>query len=364
MVVRVLHVLDKLSVDSGVSNAVMNWYNQLNHDILTFDFMVNEKPDEAIREKLEKHGAKIYIMPALKVVNLFAYIKALRSFYKTCSYQIIHGHVANSAVFYLGLAKTIPHRILHSHSTRSSDVWWKRIRNWFLVRPARLAANAYAACSEEAAIYLFGKNAPVTIIFNGIDADRFTFDETVRSETRSLLNVGVKTVIGHVGRFSAVKNHDFIIDVFYEVYQKNKNTCLLLIGNGELYGTIIRKIKNHKLEDAVALVEVTEKVGAYLNAMDVFILPSLFEGLGLVAIEAQAAGLRVIASEKVPTVINVGGNVEFLPLDKAAWVSELLDVQEDQSRGKKANPIRGSCFDIETQTKILSEYYERLLQMV
>ena len=156
---RVLHVLDKISVGSGVSVVVMNYYSKLDHKKITFDFMLNEDVDEETRTYIESNGSKIFIMPNLKTANTFKYIKALKRFYKTHDYKIVHGHVVNSAVFYLGIArKKVLFRIIHSHNTRSSDVFWKRIRNWLLTRFIRSVANSYMACSEIAAEFLFGKN--------------------------------------------------------------------------------------------------------------------------------------------------------------------------------------------------------------
>jgi len=359
--IRILHVLDKISIDSGVSAVVMNYYEKLDHGKLTFDFMINEDTNAATRAYIESKGSKIYLMPRLKVANTFRYIKALKAFYKNHEYQIIHGHVANSAVFYLGLAKKVPYRIIHSHSVKSSDIFWKRIRNWFLTRFIKFTANNYIACSKEAATFLFGKNANATIIHNAVDVERFSFDESARADTRDML--GLKNehcVIGHIGRFSAVKNHGFLLDAFSEVYSKNTFTRLMLIGEGELYGETVRKAEKLGIKQAILFVGVTEKIGAHLSAMDVFVLPSLFEGLGLAGVEAQASGLKVLASENVPKEIDVTGNVEFLKLDRSIWAKKLLSAPGNGERAKQAEKVKGSRFDIETQVKILCSYYEGL----
>lgn len=362
MGIRVLHVLDKISVDSGVSSVVMNYYTKLEHDKVTFDFMLNEDTDVKTRAYIEGNGSNIYVMPKLKSADAFQYLKALKEFYKNHDYKIIHGHVANSAVFYLGLGKNIPYRIIHSHSIKSSDILWKRIRNWFLTRFIKGVANRYVACSEEAAKFLFGRIHNVTILNNAIDMEKFIFNKEKRREIRSSLELKDETVIGHVGRFSPVKNHDFLIDVFHEVYRNNKNTRLLLIGNGELYGKIVQKVKKLGLEEVILFLGATDNVGAYMSAMDVFMLPSLFEGLGLAGIEAQTSGLQVLASENVPRVMNVTGNVDFLKLDKAMWVQKILALQADRGRQEQGDKVKGSRFDIETQSQQLCKYYEKLLE--
>lgn len=362
MGIRVLHVLDKISVDSGVSSMVMNYYTKLEHNRLTFDFMLNEDTDLKTRAYIESNGSKIYVMPNLKVTNTFKYLKALKEFYKIHDYKIIHGHVANSAVFYLGLAKNIPYRIIHSHSIRSSDILWRRVRNWFLTRCIKGVANRYIACSKEAAKFLFGKTDNVTILNNAIDIEKFIFNQEKRKEIRSSLSLQDEIVIGHVGRFNPVKNHDFLIDAFYGVYKNNQNTRLLLIGNGELYGNIAQKVKKLGLEEAVIFLGATDNVGAYMSAMDVFMLPSLFEGLGLVGVEAQTSGLRVLASEYVPRVMDVTGTVDFLKLDKAVWTQKMIHLQANCGRQEQGNKVKGSRFDIETQSQQLYKYYEKLLE--
>lgn len=362
MGIRVLHVLDKISVDSGVSSVVMNYYTKLEHDKVTFDFMLNEDADVKTRDYIEGNGSNIYVMPKLKAAYAFQYLKALKAFYKNHDYKIIHGHVANSAVFYLGLAKNIPYRIIHSHSIKSSDILWKRIRNWFLTRFIKCVANRYIACSEEAAKFLFGRINNVTILNNAIDVENFVFNKEKRKEIRSSLGLKDEIVIGHVGRFSPVKNHDFLIDVFHEAYKNNNNTRLLLIGDGELYGNIVQKVKKLGLEEVILLLGATDNVGAYMSAMDMFVLPSLFEGLGLAGIEAQTSGLQVLASENVPRVMDVTGNVDFLKLDKTVWYEMIIHLQANYGRKEQGSKVKGSRFDIETQRRQLYKYYEELLQ--
>lgn len=362
MGIRILHVLDKISVDSGVSSVVMNYYAKLQHNRVTFDFMLNEDTDTKTKEYILSKGSKIYLMPRLKVTNTICYIKSLKEFYQNNDYQIIHGHVANSAVFYLGLAKNVPHRIIHSHNTRSSDIFWKRIRNWFLTRFLKHLANHYMACSNEAATFLFGSTDNVTILNNPIDIERFIFDKEKRKEIRTSLGLKDEILIGHVGRFSPQKNHNFLIEVFNELHKRNINTRLLLIGHGELYSDIVRKIKQLGLQEAVIFLGKTNDVGAYMSAMDVFVLPSLFEGLGIVGVEAQASGLQIFASEHVPRMMDVTNTVNFLKLDKTLWLHKLSTLQiSHHNRREMGEKVMGSRFDIKTQVENLYNYYEQLL---
>ena len=353
--------MDKISADSGVSAVVMNYYSRLDHSRITFDFMLNEEPALDIRAYIESRGSKIFVMPALKAANTFRYIRALKEFYKTNDYKIIHGHVANSAVFYLGLAKNAPHRLIHSHSTRSSDVFLKRVRNRFLIMFIKSVATGYLACSKEAAGFLFGKAENVTIISNAIYAGKYTFSSEKREEIRSSLGLKDEFVIGHVGRFSAGKNHSFLIDVFQEIYKLNEDVRLILTGVGELYEEIAQKVKKLGLSDAIIFVGISDSIPAFMSAMDIFVLPSLFEGFGLVCVEAQASGLSVLASDNVPRVIDISGKVEFLSLDRSLWAKKLMSLSANRDAGeKRENKVAGGMFDIETQAPRLCEYYENL----
>jgi glycosyltransferase involved in cell wall biosynthesis len=217
------------------------------------------------------------------------------------------------------------------------------------------------ACSEEAAKFLFGKANGVTILNNAVDIDKFIYNKTKRNEIRSSLGLKDELVIGHVGRLVPVKNHAFLIDVFDMVHKSNRNTRLLLIGNGNLYGSIMQKVKRLGLENEILLLKSSDDVGAYLSAMDVFTLPSEFEGLGLAGVEAQVSGLRVLASNNVPRVMDVTGNVEFLKLDKTVWFQALINMQPNRERSAQGSKVRGSRFDIETQRQQLYNYYDKLL---
>ncbi len=361
MSIRILQVLDKISIDSGVSVVVMNFYRHLDHKKVIFDFMVNEDVDLATRLYIEERGSRIFVMPELKLKNLFKYIRSLTSFFKNSNYLIIHGHVSNSALFYLGLAKRVPIRIIHSHSSKLSDVLWKRSRNWILTRFIKCVANEFVACSEEAGQALFGKKKDFLIIDNAIDVVKFLFHAEKRQSVRSELGFSNEYLIGHVGRFVTVKNHFFILDVFSELYKLNSNARLLLIGDGELKDKIIKQIKVLEISEFVSVLSPSEEIEKYLCAIDVLILPSQFEGLGLIAVEAQAAGLPVLVSEYVPVKVNVTDGVERLKLDKWIWVESLNMATNNFDRVNRGKKVQGSVFDISVQSQKLLDYYMKLI---
>ncbi|MDR2570112.1 MAG: glycosyltransferase family 1 protein [Oscillospiraceae bacterium] len=355
---RVLHVLDKINVNSGASGVVMNYYNKLDHNELTFDFMLNEDVDTETRAFIESNGSKIFVMPGLRVTNFFKYVGALRRFYRSHKYDIVHGHVANSAVFYLGLARRyVSYRIIHSHNTMYADVFWKRVRNWVLTRFIHFVANRFVACSKSAASFLYGSLDDVTIINNAIDINKYFFDDKKRLSIRHELKIDEKTVIGHVGRFSAQKNHVFLLDVFSALHKLDENTVLLLIGSGELYNDIKQKAHELGISDCVIFIGSVDNVSDYMCAMDVFVLPSLFEGLPLTGVEAQINGLPCVFSDKVTREVNLTDIAMFLPLDDFdGWVDGIwrmckhkrLDVAD----------INMAEFDINIWVERLTKYYQ------
>ena len=360
---RVLQVLDKISVDSGASIVVMNYYKALEQKRLTFDFMLNEEPNVETRAFIESKGSKIYIMPALKTGNTFKYIKALKTFYKEHEYQIIHGHVANSAVFYFGRArKTARHRIIHSHNTRSSDNFIKRIRNFALTRFIKNVATDYMACSKVAADFLFGKKNSAIILNNAVDIVKFSYNPEKRDSIKTSLNTGDKKVIGHIGRFSTQKNHKFLIDFFFELTKTNKNALLLLIGSGDLYDSIKQKVREKGIEDKVRFTGIVDNAHEYLSAMDVFVLPSLFEGLPMTGVEAQINGLPCIFSDAVTRETQISDNTKFLPIDKTKlWVDEtnrMLGIGRIENKD-----INTDNFNINIQVEKLTSYYEGLVRL-
>ena len=348
----ILHVLDKITIDSGVSAVVMNYFAKLNHARITFDFLLFEKPTPDICAYIATHGGRVHLLPRLTFPSAFKYFAALKTIFKDNDYQIIHGHLANSAVFYMD--SNIPHRIIHSHNTALADSFIKRVRNRLLTAPIKKTANIFAACSTDSAEFLFG-DSPAVIINNAIDVPKFTFSRETRTSMRDKLGLHGKFVIGHVGRFSKQKNHTFIIDIFREILNKRNDARLILIGDGKLRPVIERKIR--ALAHAVLFIGTTDNIPAYLNAMDLFILPSLFEGLPVAAIEAQAAGLPVILSDNITREAAASDKALFLPLDKKLWVEKILE-----SKKERINIDMGGRFCAATQAQLLCDFYENILR--
>lgn len=365
--IRVLHVLDKLSLNSGVCSIIMNYYNNMDNNDIIFDFMVHEDTPEYFEKLLSAKGSKIYKMPELKFKNLTKYMNALDSFFSTHKeYKIVHGHIANAAIFYLYSAKHhgVPIRIIHSHNSRGADKLKKRIRNYLLNLPIKFLANFYFACSNNAARFLYGKSFikknNIVILNNAINIEKFSFDVNKRNQLRSSMNLDNHYVIGHVGRFSGQKNHDFLIDIFNKIHLKNPNSLLFLIGDGELKNKVTDKISNIGLSKSVILMGIRDDVSDIMQAMDVFVLPSLFEGLPVVGIEAQAAGLPCIFSSSITKEAKVTENVEFINLydSTETWCDKILSYK-DAERFKHNEEIEVNGFNIKKEAKFLYDFYKQ-----
>jgi len=358
-----LHVIDELSLNSGVSSVVMNYYKYIDKDKIIFDFLVHKPATREYSEVLERCGSKIFTMPALKSKNLFYYIKALNKFFKTYQeYKIIHGHLPNAAAFYLGTAKRngIPVRIIHSHNACSADSLIKKIRNNLLNSFIPFVANKYVACSDTAASFLFRNKADKAfILYNAVETDKFGYCAQIRQKVRKEL--GLKDnqyLIGHVGRFCNQKNHSFLIDIFHELhrnYAPFRNSKLLLIGDGELYDSIQKKVRQLNLSDYVIFAGVTDRVSEYLQAMDLFVLPSYFEGLPVSAVEAQVSGLPCFISDTVTTQTSISDRTFFLSLkdDPGVWAEKISTYSDTGER----KPVYDSKFDIRVQAKELERFY-------
>lgn len=363
--IRVLQVIDKLSLNSGVCSTVMNYYDNMDNNKIIFDFMVHEDTPEYFRQKLADRGSKLYQMPALKTKNLIKYIKALDNFFiEHKEYKIIHGHIANASIFYLCSAKHhgVPVRIIHSHNSKGADNLIKRVRNFILNSPIKSLANSYFACSNKAADFLYGrifvKKNKVIILNNAIDVDKYSFNISLRNKLRNKMNLNDAYIIGNVGRFCNQKNHDFLIDIFYEIHKSKKESILMLVGEGELESKIKEKVHILDLDDAVIFMGIRSDVHKLMQIMDLFVLPSLFEGLPVVGIEAQTAGLQCVFSSSITREADITGNVTFIELNDGAkiWRDKIINLTNER-KSADSKKIKLAGFNIKDQSNYLSKYY-------
>lgn len=365
--IRILHILANRPT-GGIEAYLLNMHRNIDKTKIQFDYIVcDEKKPGEFDKKIEQLGGKVFVLSPLNHFGILTYITEMNNFFKNHKeYKIVHGHFTALASIYLIIAKIngIKIRIIHSHSINYSDYWVRAARNFLLQLPLKIIANRFVASSKESAEFLFGKKNVklnrVTILNNAIDASKFQFDEAVRKMMRKKLNIENKFVIGHVGRFVPAKNHKFLIDIFNEVYNKNSDSVLLLVGSGELLEEIKIKVKNMGLNDAVIFAGNRSDVSECIQAFDIFLLPSLYEGLGIVAIEAQAAGLRIIASKNIPKSIQITELVQFISLKSkiTSWADEILK-HDNYKRTNKYHRIVESGYDVKSEAKRLEQYYFR-----
>ena len=279
----IAHIMGKWN-GGGVESVVMNYYRNIDRNKIQFHFLCDEDSTDIPYEEIEKLGGKVIVIPPYQ--KLFKYQKELYRIFKENNYKIVHSHINALSVFPLRIAKKakIPVRIAHSHSTSNKKEWKKNILKMILRPLSKLYANNYFACTEYAGKWLFGKKVverkELNVINNAIDLKKFEFNENTRKALREELGIKDDTlIIGHVGRFMKQKNHEFLIEVFNEVYKKNQNTLLILIGQGPLLSEIKEKAINLNIEDKIKFIGQVTDVEKYYNIMDIFLFPSIYEGL-------------------------------------------------------------------------------------
>lgn len=356
--IRVAQMMTEMNY-GGVEMVVMNYYRHIDRSKVQFDFYVLEGSEIPQREEIEKLGGRIYIVPHYK--HLLQYEKTLIRLFKENGYKIVHSHMNTLSVFSLRAAKKagVPVRIAHNHSTAGKGEYKKNIVKYMLRPFAKIYPTELFACSHLAGDWLYGKNANYTVFNNAIELDKFAYNKQIRDKIRKQYHIENKFVVGHVGRFCYQKNHDFLIDIFEKVHEKEKDAVLLLIGEGELEDEIKAKVHRLGLDNCVIFVGACNNVNEMYQAMDVFVFPSRYEGLGMVAIEAQTAGLPVVCSINVPKEAKILDVVYFENLiDK--YVKKVINLK-NLKRTNTAESIRKAGFDIEQEANKIVKMYNQLL---
>ena len=363
--IRILHVLGGLN-RGGAESMVMNLYRKMDREQIQFDFIVHTNEHQDYTDEILSLGGKIFSFPRFVGYNFKEMKNTWNSFFKDHpEYKILHSHVRSYASLYIPIAKKHGLKtIIHSHSTSngsglSSVV--KRIMQSSLKRKA----DYLFACSEESGRWLFGNKALTKsnykMIPNAVDTKKFAFNTDTRAQMRKTLGIEDDTVVyGHVGRLHPAKNHPFLLDVFKDVLSKKQNALLLLVGDGELRAEIEAKIKALGIQDSVMMLGSRADVAELLQAMDVFVFPSRWEGLPVTVVEAQASGLPCFISDTITRDVNTSKLVKYLPISKgtATWVEELTACEF--KREDVISDIKAAGFDIEETAKNLSEFYMEL----
>lgn len=354
--IRVAQMMTEMNY-GGVEMVVMNYYRHIDHSKVQFDFFVLEGSEIPQREEIEKLGGRIYIVPHYK--HLIKYEKTLIKLFRQNKYKIVHSHMNTLSVFSLRAAKKagVPVRIAHNHSTAGKGEYKKNIIKYLLRPFAKVYPTDLFACSHLAGDWLYGKKTKYTVFNNAIELDKFVYNEQIRDKIRKKYHIEDKYVIGHVGRFCYQKNHDFLIDIFEKVHEREKDSVLLLIGEGELEDEIKAKVHRLGLDECVIFAGTCNNVNEMYQAMDVFVLPSRYEGLPVVGVEAQAAGLPCIFSEEVTKEVRLVDETLFYK-DLDNYVNGVVKDFKKKRNNSEIN-IRQAGFDIVEETNKLNMFYSK-----
>ncbi|MEH7112580.1 glycosyltransferase family 1 protein [Neobacillus niacini] len=363
--IKILHVVVNMN-RGGAETLLINLYRNIDRSKVQFDFLTCKKG--VFDSEIEEMGGKIHRIPYITEVGHKGYIKALDKFFLANSYyNIVHSHMDKMSGLILRAAKkaNIPVRIAHSHNTQSEGNFLAKIYKWYAGSNIKKFANYRFACSNAASNWLYGENAESQIIKNGVDLTKFSFSNQLRNQVRKELGINSDTfVVGHVGRFNHQKNHTFLIDIFKEYWNKNSNSILILIGDGSLRKQIEQKVRDCNIENHVKFLGIRSNIYELIQAFDVFVFPSLHEGLPVTIMEAQAVGISCLVSDTVTTEVDVGiGLVSFLSLgNKSIWAKELQLVKKSAVNTFHI-ALRENGYDILDAANNLEDYYLKLSPM-
>lgn len=364
--IRILHVVHGMDC-GGTENIIMNLYRNIDRTKVQFDFLVHTEKRCFFDDEIEQLGGCIYHVPYYNMLNLFAYKQALHKLFSTHNeWAVVHGHLGSCACIYLGVAKKYGlYTIAHSHNINAKRLNIKELLYRFHAYLTRGVADFYMGCSYEAGLDRYGKtianSQKYKIINNGITADDYIFNEDKRTAVRTELGVLDRYVIGHVGRFSAQKNHNFMLEVLAELKKINTDYVMMFVGDGELRKTIELKAKNMGIDDSIVFTGIRKDVPNVLQAMDQFVFPSFYEGLGIGLIEAQASGLPCIANKDgIISLAKISDLVEMKSINEGAqaWACHIDSVRKSNFvRKDMSHDVKAAGFDIVEVTKWLQEFY-------
>lgn len=368
--IKVLHVINGAST-GGISSLILNYYKQLDKEQVHFDFITADPILGPNGIALKKMGSKFYFIPT-KSKGLWNFIKKLDEFLKLNKYDVIHVHSGYTSYVALIIAwrNQIKIRIAHAHTTGKINLsvksWMSRIIGIILTK---MSATLRLSCSNDAAIYTFGKfsihSRTVKILKNAIDIDRFCFSNSVRKAIREKLNISSDAlVIGTVGRMTSEKNQIYLIKVLSNLVKEKKNIKLIFVGDGPERKIIEKKVEKLKLNTFVLFLGERTDIHELLSGMDIFLLPSLNEGLGIAAIEASSCGLPVIVSDGVPKDLSFLKKIVYLKLNnnEKEWRDQILKLTKNKHDNRESGfreRITKNGYNIRIEAEKILKFYRK-----
>ena len=357
----------------GIASYILGNWRFIDRTKFTFDFITFQDQID-FKDELLAEGCNIHYVSCLPSVDKKRFYKEVHAILDG-GYDAIHLHTSRwTGIEFeeIAMERSIPNVIVHSHSIdiavspedteryklfteRHEDIKYKFMSDW------KRYATCLCACSDMAARWLYGDvltDSEVYLLKNAVDITGFAFRTDIRETYRSSLNLADSFVIGHVGRFERVKNHEFIIRVFKEIVKSFPSAHLLLIGGGLGFQKIKSLTEEYRIANNVSFLGFRRDIAELMQAMDVFVLPSLYEGLGIVLIEAQTAGLRCFASTATPPEAKILPDMRFLPLEESIWCSAILDAaQNGYERKDTSSIVEKAGYSIRDSVKVVEKLY-------
>lgn len=377
-VIRVLQVFTIMN-RGGAESMIMNYYRKIDRSQIQFDFLVHRKEKAAFDEEIENLGGRIYRFDPINPLFPGDYYNKLRDFFKEHSeYSIIHSHLNTFSCFPLKIAKefNIPCRIAHAHiaiddvslgslfsNKESIKETFKKLIKLQLKKKVKKDATDLFSCGEKAGNWLFGKDTSFTTMNNAIDTEKFAYNQSIAQQYKKEFGVEKNLVIGHVGRFASQKNHAFLLKIFKEVLQKKPTAVLMMVGDGPLRSVMEKEAAQLSIEKNVRFLGVRADVPQLFQMFDVFVFPSFYEGLPVTLIEAQAAGIKVFASDSITTEVSLTEDIEFLSIDQSpeSWADKILAIDASIKNDNVQKIVKGN-YDIVSNTLEIQEFYKEQIR--
>ena len=349
----------------GAETMVMNYYRHMDRSRLQFDFLVHRETPGIYEEEIRRLGGRIYRLPPITLRGLAAYQEKIAAFFDGHpEYRMVHGHCSELGywVYREAAARNIPFIAAHAHSS-PVGIDKNSLFRFVLKHLMRPCLTHRFTCNELCGRWLFGRRGArdAIVVRNAIDAGRFTYSPEVRERVRKEMGWEGRLVVGHIGNFSWPKNHEFLLRVFRALLAVRPDALLALVGSGgEGEGRIRQEAERPEWDGSIRLLGGRDDVAALVQGMDVFVFPSRFEGFGIAMLEAQAAGLPVVASDRVPgDGAVVPGHANFMSLKKspAAWARKIAELADGWQRTDASAFIREAGLDIVRNAEKLQELY-------
>lgn len=361
--IRVLQCVNNMH-RAGLETMLMNYYRNIDRTKIQFDFLTHRPDRSDYDDEIESMGGKVYYAPRLYPQNYPAYFSYMRNFFRDHpEYKIVHSHIDAMSYLPLLAAKRagVPVRIAHSHNTSIDHDFKYPLKQFFRFRLPTVA-NRQLACGKEAGRFLF-RNDLFRVIPNAVEGNAFRFSDDVRRQKRDELGIRDQLVIGHIGRLSFQKNHQFLLQIFCEIQKREPSAILLLVGTGKLEKEIMDLALKLGVQRNVRFLGNRSDVNELYQAMDVFVLPSHYEGLPVVGIEAQFSGLPCFFSDAITKEAAFSDRCQFLSLNKPAgyWAEKILESHRDL---KDRNCAVCSEYDVKYAYHILEDYYFDLYSQI